>query len=180
MAVARPRLLALLWLLQDAGASVCCPGCSCDLHLVEDLDAMMQGLGYDRCVDDGPCEKCGGVEMHAPYCSTGQRQKVICTRCSDESILPFCQPGYRIFWSSNESSMDNLTAPSAGLFLRSCRKAREPEAPKAPEAEAILEPAPEPVEADTPPRKAPGFHFGGDGDEGSMEAGAEGGEGGRR
>ncbi|CAE8613988.1 unnamed protein product [Polarella glacialis] len=123
-------------------------GCPCDLSAVKDLNQLLKPLGYDRCVDDGPCEMCGEFERLVAHCSTGQRQKVVCGRCSSpDSRLPFCLPGYRIFWSANRSSgpeeeqtallpvdHENTTAlgarrnprlravagPSAGVFYRSC------------------------------------------------------------
>lgn len=144
----------------------CCPGCSCDLSAMNGIDEFMQSLGYDRCIDDGFCEPCTEEELLTPSCSSGQRQKVICTRCQGmRSHLAFCGSGYRIFWSSNHSST-NVSGPSAGLFHRSCGLS----------GDSLLE---EKGAATASSGKSGGsgattksrhiFRFGGDGDEGSTE-----------
>jgi len=116
-------------------------GCLCDLAAQPDVGELMQFLGYDRCVDDGQCEKCSSSESLAAHCAaTGQRQKVVCLRCDDfvGAQLPLCSVGYRTFWAAHNSEAmkdaGNTTgqpAASAGLFFRSCGsqpKAKEPTA----------------------------------------------------
>mmetsp|Transcript_13715 Transcript_13715/g.30318 ORF Transcript_13715/g.30318 Transcript_13715/m.30318 type:complete len:293 (+) Transcript_13715:96-974(+) len=157
----------------------CCPGCSCDLSTIHGIDEFMQSLGYDRCIDDGSCEPCTEEELLTPPCSSGQRQKVICTRCQGmRSHLPFCGSGYRIFWSSNHSSA-NVSGPSAGLFHRSCGQEGFLKPPSGSRNGVFT--GDSPLDAEGTPETAKSeksggtsnsrhiFRFGGDGDEGSTE-----------
>jgi len=106
-------------------------GCMCDLSAAGDaLGPTMVSLGYDTCVDDGLCEGCLGAEAFAAYClPTSQRQRVVCAACqSPDPPLPFCLPGFRIFWQANDTQRLALQAlnetvrvgTNAGLFYRSC------------------------------------------------------------
>jgi len=92
-------------------------------------------MGYDTCLDDGPCEPCLEVEASSAYClRTGLRQRVVCAGCeSPNAPLPFCLPGFRLFWRANDTELATAQAAaallrnaslhlpaSAGLFFRSC------------------------------------------------------------
>ena len=136
-------LLVLAGCLRAWGqdATCCRAGCWCDLSLHPSIDELMHGMGYDRCLDDGFCEPCSDFEMQAPHCkATGFRQKVVCLRCQGDGLyLPYCQTGYKLFWAANATFANGtLTGPSAGLFVRSCVKARsfhlEPESQLEPES----------------------------------------------
>eukprot|EP00435_Cladocopium_sp_Y103_P038518 s284_g10.t1 len=161
----------LLWLPLPGTAfpreepGTCCPGCSCDLSTIHSIDDFMQSLGYDRCIDDGLCEQCTEEELLTPPCTSGQRQKVICTRCQGlRSNLPFCGSGYRIFWSSNHSSA-NVSGPSAGLFFRSCGQGLGPPSENGLSSEGTA--TSQSGYGTSKSRHI--FRFGGDGDEGSTE-----------
>lgn len=106
-------------------------GCMCDLSAAGDaLGPTMVSLGYDTCVDDGLCEGCLGAEAFAAYClPSSQRQRVVCAACqSPDPPLPFCLPGFRVFWQANDTQRVALQArnetvrvgTNAGLFYRSC------------------------------------------------------------
>lgn len=113
-------------------------GCMCDLSTAgaKEMESYMKSLGYDTCVDDGVCEGCLGAEAESVYCApTGQRQKVVCAGCnSPDPPLPFCLPGYKVFWVANETGGSALlvrnesarTGASAGLFHRSCGEGPAP------------------------------------------------------
>lgn len=106
----------------------------CDLASEDvQLGSFMPRLGYDTCMDDGSCDPCLDEEKSLAYCqSTGLRQRVICAGCHvPKPPLPFCLPGFRLFWQANATEMATAltavaaagnasSAPSAGLFFRGC------------------------------------------------------------
>eukprot|EP00440_Ansanella_granifera_P075154 gb/GFBE01081562.1/.p1 GENE.gb/GFBE01081562.1/~~gb/GFBE01081562.1/.p1 ORF type:complete len:316 (+),score=49.38 gb/GFBE01081562.1/:1-948(+) len=140
-------------------------GCPCDLSTFASIGGLMQELGYDRCVEDGPCEECSEPERPAVHCAaSSHRQKVVCVRCLSASPqLPYCTSGYRIFWSQNRSGAANETermrGSGASLFFRSCGTPRAP----AKASHALLLRSP-PAARSLPPRRNDG-----DGEEGSAE-----------
>lgn len=129
-------------------------GCMCDLSLEDNFGDVFLPLGYDTCVEEGGCEACSEREIHLAYCApTGQRQRVVCSRCSSSSTIShFCASELRVIWSSNASSavtgMSNLRASnvskgaSAGLFFRSCgtRQSSNTEAPLSPAVNGTVGP----------------------------------------